>query len=260
DLFGSARGTFLEAQLARAEQGAKQAMAVLVTVYNGLPEHRTLLVQEPAAAGWMVRTAMDAGEHGRAKALVVVAAELADDNCAFSGLAAVAEHARGVLDQDAGALIRAARQHSHPWAQASAAEDAGVVLAEAGDRHGALAQFDQAMAAYEQAGAVIDAGRVRSRLRSLGVRRRHWRQAVRPVGGWESLTDTERSVADLVAQGLTNRQVAGRMFLSPHTIDFHLRQIFRKLDIGSRVELTRQVVERDSTETTEGRTVTSGKT
>ncbi|MDQ1490445.1 MAG: hypothetical protein QOJ23_2959, partial [Actinomycetota bacterium] len=74
------------------------------------------------------------------------------------------------------------------------------------------------------------------------------------------LTDTERSVADLVAQGLTNRQVAGRMFLSPHTIDFHLRQIFRKLDIGSRVELTRQVVERDSTETTEARTLTSGKT
>jgi DNA-binding CsgD family transcriptional regulator len=259
DLFGSARGTFLEAQLARAEHGAKQAMAVLATVYNGLPEHRTLLVEEPAAAGWMVRTAMDAGEHGRAKALVVVAAELADDNCAFPGLATVAEHARGVLDQDAGALIRAARQHSHPWAQASAAEDAAEVLAEAGDRDGALAQFDQALAAYEQAGAVIDAGRVRSRLRSLGVRRRHWRQAVRPVGGWESLTDTERSVADLVAQGLTNRQVAGRMFLSPHTIDFHLRQIFRKLDIGSRVELTRQVVERDSTETTEARTMTSGR-
>jgi DNA-binding CsgD family transcriptional regulator/tetratricopeptide (TPR) repeat protein len=260
DLFGSARGTFLEAQLARAEHGAKQAMAVLATVYDGLPEYRTLLVEEPAAAGWMVRTAVDAGEHRRAKALVAAAAELADDNAAFPGVAAVAEHARGVLDQDPGALIHAARQHPHPWAQASASEDAGVVLAEAGDRCGALAQFDQAMAAYERAGAVIDAGRVRSRLRSLGVRRRHWRQAVRPVGGWESLTDTERSVADLVAQGLTNRQVAGRMFLSPHTIDFHLRQIFRKLDIGSRVELTRQVVERDSTETNEGRTVTSGKT
>jgi DNA-binding CsgD family transcriptional regulator len=259
DPFGSARGTFLEAQLARAEHGAKEAMVVLATVYDGLAEHRTLLVEEPAAAGWMVRTAMDAGEHCRAEALVVVAAGLADDNCAVPGLAAVAEHARGVLDQDAGTLIRAARQHSRPWAQASAAEDAGVVLAEAGDRHGALAQFDQAMAAYEQAGAVIDAGRVRSRLRTLGVRRRHWRQAVRPVGGWESLTDTERSVADLVAQSLTNRQVAGRMFLSPHTIDFHLRQIFRKLDIGSRVELTRQVVERDSTETTETRTMTSGR-
>jgi DNA-binding CsgD family transcriptional regulator len=74
--------------------------------------------------------------------------------------------------------------------------------------------------------------------------------------GWESLTDTERSVADLVAQGLTNRQVAARMFLSPHTIDFHLRQIFRKLDIGSRVDLTRQVVERDSGEVPDARPVT----
>jgi DNA-binding CsgD family transcriptional regulator len=50
------------------------------------------------------------------------------------------------------------------------------------------------------------------------------------------------------------------MFLSPHTIDFHLRQIFRKLDIGSRVELTRQVVERDSTETAEVPPATSGRT
>jgi DNA-binding CsgD family transcriptional regulator len=78
---------------------------------------------------------------------------------------------------------------------------------------------------------------------------------VRPVCGWESLTDTEHNVADLVAQGLTNRQVAGRMFLSPHTIDFHLRQIFRKLDISSRVDLTRQVVERDSGEVPDARSV-----
>jgi DNA-binding CsgD family transcriptional regulator len=62
------------------------------------------------------------------------------------------------------------------------------------------------------------------------------------VFGWASLTDTERSVAEHVAEGLTNRQVGERMFLSPHTIDFHLRQIYRKLDITSRVELARLVL------------------
>jgi DNA-binding CsgD family transcriptional regulator len=57
--------------------------------------------------------------------------------------------------------------------------------------------------------------------------------------GWESLTTTERNVTDLVVQGLTNREVAKRLFQSPHTVDSHLRSIFRKLDIRSRVDLTR---------------------
>ncbi len=61
-----------------------------------------------------------------------------------------------------------------------------------------------------------------------------------------SLTETERVVANLVADGLSNRDVAGRMYVSVHTVAFYLRQIFRKLAIGSRVELARIVVERGS--------------
>ncbi|MBV9449707.1 MAG: helix-turn-helix transcriptional regulator, partial [Streptosporangiaceae bacterium] len=80
--------------------------------------------------------------------------------------------------------------------------------------------------------------------RRLGVRRRHWTTAQRPVQGWASLTDTERGIAELVAEGLTNRQAAERMFISAHTVAFHLRQIFRKLSIGSRVELARLTAER----------------
>jgi DNA-binding CsgD family transcriptional regulator len=62
--------------------------------------------------------------------------------------------------------------------------------------------------------------------------------------GWESLTATEHSVTDLVTEGLTNQQVAERLFLSRHTVGFHLRAIFRKLDVNSRVDLTRLVVQR----------------
>jgi DNA-binding CsgD family transcriptional regulator len=71
----------------------------------------------------------------------------------------------------------------------------------------------------------------------------------RPRFGWVSLTATEMSVASLVAEGLTNREAAAKLYLSPHTVGFHLRQVFRKLEISSRVELTRLVVESEATRT-----------
>ena len=67
-----------------------------------------------------------------------------------------------------------------------------------------------------------------------------------PTFGWESLTGTERSVVELVAQGLTNREAGERLFLSHHTVGFHLRSIFSKLGVNSRVELTRLAIEHDT--------------
>ena len=57
--------------------------------------------------------------------------------------------------------------------------------------------------------------------------------------GWASLTDTERAISVAVSQGLTNRAVAKQMFVSENTVAFHLRQVFRKLDISSRTALAR---------------------
>jgi DNA-binding CsgD family transcriptional regulator len=85
---------------------------------------------------------------------------------------------------------------------------------------------------------------VRSRLRALGVRRRI--AAAEPeTHGWAALTAAEIAVARLVAEGLTNRDVADRLFLSPHTVNSHLRHVFAKLRINSRVELVRFVSSAD---------------
>ena len=60
----------------------------------------------------------------------------------------------------------------------------------------------------------------------------------RPPGGWDSLTPTEARVVELVAEGLTNPQIAERMFVSTETVKTHLAHIFRKLEVHSRAELT----------------------
>jgi pimeloyl-ACP methyl ester carboxylesterase/DNA-binding CsgD family transcriptional regulator len=59
----------------------------------------------------------------------------------------------------------------------------------------------------------------------------------RPVTGWEALTDAERRVAQLVAGGLANREVAERLFLSRYTVETHLKHVFAKLGVSSRAEL-----------------------
>jgi DNA-binding CsgD family transcriptional regulator len=63
--------------------------------------------------------------------------------------------------------------------------------------------------------------------------------------GWDTLTSAELRVARAVSQGLTNAEAGQRLYLSRHTVDFHLRQIFRKLQIHSRVALARLVIEVD---------------
>jgi DNA-binding CsgD family transcriptional regulator len=58
---------------------------------------------------------------------------------------------------------------------------------------------------------------------------------------WDGLSEVERSIALLVSEGLTNRQIARRVGLSPHTVNYHLRGMFRKLGVSSRVELARHI-------------------
>jgi DNA-binding CsgD family transcriptional regulator len=70
--------------------------------------------------------------------------------------------------------------------------------------------------------------------------------AAHPAADWSRLTPREHEVADLVGRALTNRQIASRLRRSPHTVNYHLRQIFRKLDITSRVELASLVRQREA--------------
>jgi DNA-binding CsgD family transcriptional regulator len=154
-------------------------------------------------------------------------------------LAAVAGNARGILEHDAQALVAAAellRSSSRPLLYASAAEDAGGELARAQRDAEALDQLNAAFDTYIDCEALADARRVGRALRRLGVERRIVTHP-RAKTGWDSLTDSELTVINLIADGSTNRSVAQQLHLSPHTVKTHVRNAFAKLGITSRAQL-----------------------
>jgi DNA-binding CsgD family transcriptional regulator len=234
--------TIVTAQVEEARNGPAAALRLLADVYAGLRRHRFLLMCDPTCAAWLVRVALAAGDPDRARAAAVAAAQISHGSPELAATTASAAHAGGIADRDRARLEQAVTGHADPWARASAAEDLGELLAATGTRREAIARLEAAIEGYETTGAARDVARVRRRLRKLGVRRRHWAAQARPVAGWLSLTGTERTVSELVSQGLTNQQVADQMFISVHTVAFHLRQVFRKLAISSRVELARIAV------------------
>jgi DNA-binding CsgD family transcriptional regulator len=203
-------------------------------------------IADPEAAVLLVRGALGGGDRRRAAGLAEATRRLAAITPDTPDMTTAADHVRGLIEQDPAILERAAGSYSAARARAGALEDAGCAWARVGNQDRASALLNQAHVLYEQLGADDDMARVRSRLRDVGVRICRWTHADRPASGWDSLTDTEWRVANLVAQGLSNREVAGKLFLSPHTVAFHLRHVFWKLGVTSRVQLARMAAENEN--------------
>jgi DNA-binding CsgD family transcriptional regulator len=66
----------------------------------------------------------------------------------------------------------------------------------------------------------------------------------RPASGWASLTPTERDVVRRVGEGLANKDIAARLFISPRTVESHLSHIYTKLGLSSRVQLAQEAARR----------------
>lgn len=157
---------------------------------------------------------------------------------------AVAQQAGGILTRDVDALMAAAqslRASTRPLLGASAGEDAGRELIRSQHPTEATNQLNMAFDVFKDCGAVADARRVGRMLRGLGIERRTITPH-RPKRGWDSLTDSELKVLHLVADGATNATVAKELHVSPHTVKAHMRNIYAKLGINSRLQL-RQLVQ-----------------
>jgi DNA-binding CsgD family transcriptional regulator len=117
----------------------------------------------------------------------------------------------------------------------------GEFLRRAGRRKDARRHLRAAFEAFERLRAAPWEERARRELRASGERARE-----RNPSTLDQLTAQELQVAQFVATGQTNKEVAAQLFLSPRTIDYHLRKIFAKLGISSRAELIRLDLETDA--------------
>jgi DNA-binding CsgD family transcriptional regulator len=118
---------------------------------------------------------------------------------------------------------------------------AGRALAAAGDGDAAAAEFELAASVFEACGAGPHRDAAEQELRRLG-RRIHRRSRAAAGGkGLASLTGRERQITALVVERKTNSQIAAELFLSPKTVETHLRNVFCKVGVASRVELARLV-------------------
>ena len=107
----------------------------------------------------------------------------------------------------------------------------GRVLRRMQARRDAHAQLEKALAGFEELGAALWAERAREELGRIGGR----------APSHDDLTPTEGRIAELVAAGMTNREVAATLFVTPKTVESMLTRIYRKLDVRSRTELAHRL-------------------
>jgi DNA-binding CsgD family transcriptional regulator len=174
-------------------------------------------------------------DDGAGAARAVTTPGRGDDAAAGSGGAALTALAA------ADAAIAAAERAGAKLELAVARSLRGRALAAAGDRDAGVAALREAEAALDACGARADRDRARRELRRLGARVEPRGPAAGAERGLDALSPREREIAGLVRDRATNGQIAARLYLSEKTVETHLRNVFRKLGVASRVEVARAV-------------------
>jgi len=189
------------------------------------------------------------------------ASELAESTAATLGLplaTAWADRAVAAVALHSGDLTRAieralasadvAEAVGAPIEAALSRTLAGRALAEAGEKDRAVAELRGAATVLEACGALRYRDAAERALGTLGHRpHRRTRPGTTHAQGIESLTERELQVARLVVDRRTNPEIAGDLFLSQKTVETHLRNIFNKMGVETRVTLARAVEQSDRT-------------
>jgi DNA-binding CsgD family transcriptional regulator len=204
-----------------------------------------------AAFEVLTRSLLAAGRREEARHTAARAATLAGE-LGTRLSAASADLAAAAVALDGGDPATAARR---ALASAFAADEVGAVvdagvgrvlagraLAASGDKQRAVAELERAASEFEACGAVGRRDDAERELGKLGRRpHRRSRKGAADATGIESLTERELEVARLIVERKTNSEIAATLFLSPKTVESHIRHLFHKLGVSSRVEVARTV-------------------
>lgn len=225
-----ARTAFAEIALVASQEGPRAAADQIRSKWHLLGTDSACFIEDPTRPAWLVAVAQRAGDTALAKRSLQAIERLARNNHGVSLLETAAEHARtafageqpglpSVLDFGADHLLRAGTPHHPPVTSTPPALPDGTRTTQPTDPdHPGQTEVARHTHSDEpEPDAATSTPRRPRRLPSLSRR--------------------EIEIARLVGCGMTNRQVAKQLSLSPHTVNFHLRSIFRKLSISTRVKL-----------------------
>lgn len=231
------------ALLLEAEGRPADALACLVSAWN-LCTRMGFAVEFPILGPDLVRLAMLLGDRHQAELAAQQIQAVSKKNPGVESAAAAASLCLGLIETNIGMLEESAaryRSAGRKRESAVAGEAAAVTRAGAGQLAEAAALFGDALHTYDHLGARRDVARISARMREFNIRRGRRGARRRPSTGWGALTASEREIARLAVEGLSNPKIAERLFISPRTVQTHMAHLFRKLGIASRVELARQV-------------------
>lgn len=197
-------------------------------------------ITHPGADAWRSDAAIAAAQSGeRTEAASLAEAAVAEGRAVgVARLEGVALRAAGLVTGGERGLsllceaVTALERSPAALERARALLDLGAALRRAGRRIDARDPLRRALDLADGLGAVALATRARGELLAAGARPRR-----APLTGVASLTPSERRIAELAARGSTNTAIARELFISRETVEWHLRQVFRKLAISSRRQL-----------------------
>jgi DNA-binding CsgD family transcriptional regulator len=241
---GPARELLMIAEALQQEASSRPdlALRVLRPLFDEPAAWADALLMGPEIVPLACRVTVEAGHDALSARLVASAEGVAREHGDPPALAAALSRANGNLVDDPGLLVEAARTLAgspRRLAAAAVAEDAALAMARAGHAERAIALAREALTTYSDCSAATRGRRVRQWLRSHGVNLIPGQRRGRPSFGWEAVSDAEMLVVKPAVDGLTNREIGERLYVSRYTVDTHLRHVFAKLGVSSRVSLTR---------------------
>jgi DNA-binding CsgD family transcriptional regulator len=221
-----------------AEEEAAERCRSLLARWESSEDHHYAVKGLRWGAAFFARRGDRAGAHACAESLTRISSETGHPDALAALAHAIGETALADGDADTAQLGQAVELHSGldlPFERAEIELRAGVALAAAGERELALERLRNAYLTARKLGARPLAAEAAGEVAELGesVVRRLGRRAAAEANG-AGLSGRELEVMRLVAVG--NREIAGQLFLSPRTVDMHVRNILRKLACRSRVE------------------------